>query len=234
MNTVSISDDTCERVYERDGYKCWLCDSPGGTTLEVAHHIDAAAEFPFAMFRDNGTIPHSINKTSHFDNIFPLCAHCHIGYGLRLTFPKWIIVPDEETIRKYIDHEKSDYEDRCLISKTLASRCPIPPRTLPLIDRSKVLYYPLFITQNPSFTKKILRLTSSNWPKSWLGEPTTTIHRAACRGLWESTPVKPITLGRRNWQSGVPQIFQVLIGELINLWGRPIPKRPILKRVKKN
>jgi len=95
-------------------------------------------------------------------------------------------------------------------------------RTLPIIDRSKVRYYPAIIS--PSLPLE--RFNFSRWPKAWLGEPTTVIHRVARRGLLESTPVRPISLGPgRGWQRGVPVVFQALIAELFRLWARPTPAK---------
>jgi hypothetical protein len=57
----------------------------------------------------------------------------------------------------------------------------------------------------------------THWPKPWLGEPTTIIHRASNHGLFgSSNPIQSIRLGRgRMWQTGVPEILRVLVAELI-------------------
>ena len=174
------------------------------------------------MLLQEGTIPYSVDDHFHCDNLFPLCYECYWGYDRR--FPEWLLIPDKETIQKFIDHEKMDYENRYLVSQTSHP----PPRSLPFIDRTKILYHPLMITQNTQIYYGICHSgdpTNSSWPKNWRGEPTLTIHRAACCGLFDSSPIRPISLGRnRKWQTGVPEIFRVLVGELINLWARQLPK----------
>ena len=211
--TETVNKITCELVYRRDGKKCWLCNihSP----IRIVHQInDSEAAFPsFYMYKKNGTIPSFVDNPSHPDNLVPLCYNCHAGFDI--TFPDWILIPDEATLRKYIEHEMMDYEERLLVSQTSRP----PPRSLPLLNRSEILYHPLIITQ--AFTN----YSRGAWPKGWMGEPTTAIHRAARHGLFESTPVRPISLGRRKWQTGVPEVFQLLVGELIRLWARKPPKR---------
>jgi hypothetical protein len=97
-------------------------------------------------------------------------------------------------------------------------------RTFPIINRKEILYHPLIISESLSLRRFD---NSSPWPKVWLGEPATVIHRVARRGLLESTTVWPIRVGGRgrgwHWQRGVPAIFQELIGELFRLWARPTP-----------
>ena len=131
-----------------------------------------------------------------------LCVYCHEGYDA--AFSDWVLIPDKETLRTYIDHEKNDYEQRYLVSK---KSCSVPPRCLPFIVRNKILYHPLIITQ-PTVVRNYLR-GDTHWPKRWLGEPTTVIHRAVCHGLFNSNPIQPLRLGRgRMWQIGVPEIFR--------------------------
>lgn len=79
-------------------------------------------------------------------------------------FPNWILVPHEETIRKYIEHEKQDYEKRSLASRHVS-------RSLPEIDRRQVLYHPLITTYTNGNYKNYFGLTRSfkPWPKPWLG-----------------------------------------------------------------
>ena len=220
--TESVSDTTREHVFERDGHACWLCKHE--TTLHIAHQIDAAASRRFSVFQDNGTIPSKVTDPSHIDNLFPLCPNCHGGYDA--VFPEWILIPDTETLQKYIDHEKIDYEERLFVSQN-PSIGSVPLRSLPFINRHDVLYHPLIISQKYQDFLGSDRRHPPQWPKRWLGEPTTTIHRAARRGLFESTPTQLIQLpgrcGRpgRAWQTGVPEIFWVLVGELIRLWARP-------------
>ena len=218
----TIPEDICERVYERDGYKCWFCCSDD--ELRVVHHIDPFANNQFSMFLQEGTIPHSVDNPFHPDNLFLLCRDCYFGYDHR--FPEWLLIPDKETIQKFIDHEKMDYENRYLVSQTSHP----PPRSLPFIDRTKILYHPLMITHDELHCYN--SICDERWPKNWRGEPTVIIHRAARCGLFHSSPIRPISfqMGRyRKWQTGVPEIFRVLVGELINLWARQPPK--IGKRV---
>ena len=130
-------------------------------------------------------------------------------------------------LETYIEHEKENFEYRCDLRSdspetTTESYLTALHRTLPIINREKILYHPLIIS-------KLLSLrqfdNSSHWPKVWLGEPTTVIHRVARRGLLESTIVQTITLGcqarRWRWQRGVPAVFQKLVWELFRLWARP-------------
>ena len=229
MDTTEISEHTRELVFERNGIEnCWLCGTASNaSTIQISHQIDAAAIHSFSQFQANGTIPASVTSPSHVDNLFPLCPNCHAGYNL--TFPDWVMIPDTETLSKYIDYEKSDYKERSLISQK--SHSIIPPRSLPLLNRNKIFYHPLIITEK--FSENYVRWskhgnTLTHWPKHWLGEPTTTIHRAARRGLFESTPIQAMSLGKHGkpeWQTGVPVIFQKLVGELIRLWARQPPKR---------
>ena len=187
MDTESVPENICEQVFERDGHRCWLCYHE--STLHIAHQIDAAAFHPFYQFRANGlgTIPSSITNLAHPDNLFPFCANCHEGYDA--AFPDWVLIPDKNTLQKYIDHE-NNYQQRYLISQKSPSS--VPPRSLPNIDRSEILYHPLIITQ---ITTKCYLSGDKNWPRHWLGEPTTTIHRAAHRGLFNSTSIHPMRLG---------------------------------------
>ena len=221
----SVTESTRKDVFERDGRQCWLCnrDILG---LHVAHHIDASEFHSFSRFQENGTIPSVVTDPSHCDNLFPLCPHCHVAYSA--TFPQWVLIPDEETLQTYINHEKNDYEQRHSMVSSDSSDS-VPPRSLPPIDRTKILYHPLIITHQ---YKSLLanRFNSLQWPKHWPGEPTTVIHRAARRGLFESTPVQPFRFpGKRlgcgrGWQTGVPENFQILVGELIRLWARHPPR----------
>ena len=179
-----------------------------GLTLHI--RFEAVEEEALTSFKDNGTLPATVTDPSHRDNLFPLCSSCHRAYDAG-SLPSWILIPDVPTLEKYIRHEKENYDHRYLISR--ATTVPPPEsllRTLPVIDslRSSVFYW----------------FNSLRWPKVWLGEPTTVIHRVARRGLLESTPVRPISLGKgRGWQRGVSAVFQVLVRELFRLWARPSP-----------
>ena len=209
-----ITESTHDLVFDRDGYACWLCGDTT-TSINIAHQIQAAASrHPFPLFKANGTI--AIPDLSHPDNLLPLCPTCHSEYDL--TFPEWIMVPDADTLKQYLEHEKEDYDHRLHVS--LTSQICLP-RTLPSIDRMKVFYHPAILS-----TYVNLQKYKSEWPKHWLGEPTTVIHRAAWCGLLDSTPIQPIQLGlgNRTWHRGVQPIFQTLIGELIRLWARPAPR----------
>ena len=217
-NADSIT-DTCELaklVYECGGNKCWLC---GDTSFAVGivHHIHPKAwRSPFPAYLANGLIPKHFDL-SHPDNLIPLCRSCQTSYDA--DFPEWILVPDTDTLKKYIEHEKKDYDLRFLISQS--STNSVPPRTLPLIDRTQVTYYPLFLSPH----LHLPRFEFDHWPKNWLGEPTAVIHRATWRGLLNPSPIQPIRLpvGPRMWQRGVPAIFQILVVELVRLWTRPVP-----------
>lgn len=214
MDRESVSEHTPELVLERDGENCWLCGS--GIAIQISHQIDPAAIRPFAQFRANETIPAFVSSPSHVDNLFPLCSNCRTGYDL--TFPDWVLVPDTETLNKYINHEKQNYEERYQRYLLSPSPFPISPRTLPPLDRNKIFYHPLFTTEESA---KFYLNGDTNWPKRWLGEPTTTIHWAARHDLFDSTPIRPISLGNgRQWQTGVPDIFRKLIEELTRLWAR--------------
>jgi len=211
LELEGIPETTRDLIFERDGYACWLC---GDTShLNIAHQIHASAfRHPFPLFKENGTI--SIPDLSHSDNLFPLCPSCHTGYNL--AFPNWIMVPDADTLRKYLEHEEEDYNYR---QKSLESL----PRTLPSIDRTKVLYHPAILsTQFQVHMSKVKPV--SRWRKHWLGEPTTVIHRAAWHGLLDSNPIQQIRSGRRTFQRGVPPVFQSLIGDLVRLWARAAPR----------
>jgi hypothetical protein len=225
-NGSELPDYIRRKVFQRDGEICWFC----GTSymLDISHQIDAVEEEAFARFQDNGTLP-GMMSLSHEDNLFPLCRNCQARYDAG--FPDWIIIPDVTTLKKYIRHEEENYDYR----RNLISQATTVPtdsesllRTLPIINRSKILYHPLIISSLlPSHT---FNYNSCRWPKVWLGEPTTVIHRVARRGLLESTPVEPITLGKgRKWQRGVPAVFQLLVGTLVRLWARPTPVKGQLR-----
>ena len=213
----SIDDSIRAKVFERDGHVCWLCNHK--YALVVAHQIDAAAFEHFFEFKKNGTIPPTVSDLDHPDNLISLCANCRFGYDA--SFPDWLLIPDEETLQKYIDHEIFDYEVRKSLPVT--AHKPPPIRSLPSIDRSTILYHPLIIMKDhTAFTTH-----HPQWPKRWMGEPTTVIHRAARRGILESTPTTSFDLpgslpGRRTWHTGVPEGFQVLVGKLIRLWARKL------------
>ena len=121
----------------------------------------------------------------------------------------------------YINHEKMDYEQRCMPSFP-------PPRSLPILDRKFFLYHPLIISHDyGAFT----RYSSLKWPKNWMGEPTTVILRAS-RGMLAPTPVQQFSIAGRGRgpasgksQTGIPDIFRLLVTELISLWARPPPQK---------
>lgn len=218
----SVSELTRQKVFERDGERCWMCESKIRKILNIAHQIPAVEVEAFKNFKSDGTLPATLTNLSHADNLFPLCSNCHNLYDIG-AFPDWIMMPDIATIEKYITHEKQNYDSRLLLATQSTTSESNLRRTLPIINRTKVLYHPAIISPNlPLNTFKF-----SRWPKNWLGEPTTVIHRVARRGLLESSPVQPIFVGRGNlkvgWQRGVPTAFQLLIGELFRLWARPTP-----------
>ena len=219
-STETVIERTCEEVYQRDGSKCWLCNRLD--PIQITYHINEEALDTFSMCTDNGTIPSFVDSLEHPDNLFPLCYNCQARYDK--VFPDWLLIPDEVTLRKYIEHEKLDFEKRLVSQKF---RYGPLPRSLPLITRSEILYHPLIITQ--PFTKSLSYYGRVAWPKCWLGEPTMTIHRAARCGLFESNPIRPIRLRHNShitkWQTGVPEVFQLLVGELTRLWARKLPKR---------
>jgi hypothetical protein len=216
-NHTSVTKATRELVFARDGYECWLCGdvSPTNGTINITHQIHAAASnHPFPLFKANGTI--AIPNLSHQDNLFPLCTSCYTGYNLE--FPEWIITPDTDTLNKYLEHEEEEYDHRLLVSQT--SRTSLP-RTLPSIDRTKVFYHPAILSPN----LQLQRFDVSKWPKHWLGDPTTVIHRAAWHGLFDSNPIAPIRVGRKSvWKRGVQPVFQDQVAKLVRLWARPVPK----------
>jgi hypothetical protein len=88
--------------------------------MTIVHQIPADDGYggtAFSHFQADKTIP-SLDKSvtsSHPDNLFALCANCREGYDA--AFPDWVLIPDEETLHKYIDHEKNDYEQRYLVSQ---------------------------------------------------------------------------------------------------------------------
>ena len=213
-----VDEHTRDVVLDRDGDACWLCGDTSTASINIAHHIHAAAsKHPFPSLKDNGTI--AIPHLSHPDNLLPLCPTCHTKYDS--TFPEWIMVPDVDTLKQYLEHEKEDYDHRLYISQTSQK---FLPRTLPSIDRTKVLYHPAILSTHLDLEMYF----KSKWPKHWLGDPTTVIHRAAWHGLLDSTPVQPVRLGFGDrafqWQRGIQPDFQILIGKLIRLWARPVPK----------
>ena len=114
-----------------------------------------------------------------------------------------------------------DYEQRCMPSFP-------PPRSLPILDRKFFLYHPLIISHDyGAFT----RYSSLKWPKNWMGEPTTVILRAS-RGMLAPTPVQQFPIAGRGRgpasgksQTGIPDIFRLLVTELISLWARPPPQK---------
>jgi hypothetical protein len=74
----TLSDLTCEAVYQRDGMKCWMCEDPRHT--KITHLINAEALNTFDMYQDNGTIPKYIDDPSHPDGLLPLCYNYLAGY----------------------------------------------------------------------------------------------------------------------------------------------------------
>lgn len=90
------------------------------------------------------------------------------------------------------------------------------------------LYHPLIISHDyGAFT----RYSSLKWPKNWMGEPTTVILRAS-RGMLAPTPVQQFPIAGRGRgpasgksQTGIPDIFRLLVTELISLWARPPPQK---------
>ena len=185
-----ISEQLSEKVFERDGRKWWLCNSEVDL-VHIMRQIDDLTAF--SRFRENATIPFLTANPSHPENLFPFCVYCHEGYDA--AFSDWVLIPDsKETLRTYIDHEKNDYEQRYLVSQKSCSVRRPEQNSLPSSDH------------NPANSSKKL---FTHWPKRWLGEPTTIIHRAVCHGLFNSNPIQPLRLGRgRMWQIGVPDILR--------------------------
>ena len=218
-----VSPSTYDRVLERDGECCWLCTNEPHNIMadvHVAQLIDTTSNQWFTQCQQNGTIPTSVTNVDHQDNLVPLCPSCHSSFD-DAGFPGMDFRPwHKKQIQKYIDHEKSDYEQRLLLSNP---NSPVP-RSLPTIDRSTVLYHPLILTHHHSHLIQAPR--SLQWPKPWLGEPTLAIHRAASRGILDSNPIRPFLLpgGGRKWQTGVPKVFQTLITKLTSLWAKQPPK----------
>jgi hypothetical protein len=212
-----ITESIRDAVFDRDGESCWLCGDET-TGVNISHQIHAAAfRHPFSSFKANGTI--GIPDLSHPDNLIPLCGSCHIAYDM--PFPEWIMVPDADTLRQFIDHELNDYERR---QSPQAGSLQGQGRTLPDIDRKKVLYHPVVLYDKFNTTKKI----ATDRPIHWQGDPTTVIHRSAWHGLLDSNPIQPIHLGMgatsRTFHRGIQPIFPSLIGKLIRLWARPVPR----------
>jgi len=73
----SVSENTRERVFERDGERCLLCEESYQKGLDISHQIEAAEEEAFARFKTDGTLPDTVTDPSHKDNLFPLCSSCH-------------------------------------------------------------------------------------------------------------------------------------------------------------
>ena len=209
-DSEDVTEGTRDEVFHRDGQACWLCGD-NTTTVNIAHQIHAtAAKHPFLSFQENGTI--SLPNLSHSDNLIPLCPTCHTAYDL--AYPEWIMVPDTDTLNHYIEHEENDYNHRKKDSH---------PRTLPSIDKTKIKYHPMIL--HPDFNLGRIR-SSCKWPKQWLGEPTTVIHRVAWHGLLCSNPIRQLKgPSRRQFNSGVLPIYQILLGNLMRLWARPAPGR---------
>ena len=165
----------------------------------------------FSWFRENATIPSLTANPSHPENLFPLCVYCHEGYFFWLGSHTWC----KETLHTYIDHEKNLYEQRYLVSQKSRS---VPPRSLPFIVRNKFSA----ITQ-PTVVRNYLP-GDTHWPKRWLGEPATVIHRAAvCHGLFQFQPYPTSSLGTwqnvaNNWCSRY--FFGTLVGEPIGFVGK--------------
>ena len=135
MDSESVPEHTREFIFECDGERCWLCHFD--SNIHIAHQIDAAAQYAFSQYHENGIIPLETTNVCHRDNLFPLCPICHAGYDL--SFPSWVLIPDGDTLQKYIYYEKKNYEERYLISKSSPS-VRVPPWSLPKIDRNQVLY----------------------------------------------------------------------------------------------
>jgi hypothetical protein len=161
MDDEDVTDSTRDKVFKRDGKVCWLCGDPS-PIVNIAHQIHtAASEHPFPLFKANGTI--TIPDLSHPDNLFPLCPSCHAGYDS--TFPEWIMIPDTDTLHQYLEHEKKDFDHRQLSEVSL-------PRTLPSIDRTKVIYHPSILSTQ--FYLQRLGI-GSELPKHWPGLPPSSI-----------------------------------------------------------
>lgn len=207
-----ITDTIRDAVFERDGDDCWLCGEV--SHIHIAHQIAASAfRHPFPLFKANGTI--DIPDLSHPDNLIPLCPTCYVGYDS--SFPDWIMVPDADTLRHYINYEKEDYERRQGSQGPGSLQGALQGRTLPSIDRTKVLYYPMILRDDFR-----LRRIEVDWPKHWQGDPTTVIHRSAWHGILDSNPIRPIGLGfgGRIFNRGIDPLYPGLIRELMRLWSR--------------
>ena len=131
-------------------------------------------------------------------------------------FPSWILTPDESTLQKYIQHEKTWINYQYLISQA-ATIC-IPPRSL-LVDHSfkpfpsliglKQDWSPLLLYQSTIISPS-LPLQRFDFP---VGQRLGLVNNdcnSSCSSRW-STPVRPIFLGSRGWQRGVPVVFQALV-----------------------
>jgi len=175
-------------------------------------------ENKFISFQEMGVIPPTLTHLAHADNLIPLCATCHECFdGDR---PYWAMLPTEDIIDLFIDHERNDYIRR----EAAARRGLQQQRSLPVII-DEVLYVPYFLHESIAEG-----LQPGNWPKAWGGAPAMAILKAA---VASNTPCPSQTIRTPlgvDVRLGIPGEIRTKVTELVVLWSRPDPEPVRLRR----
>ncbi|RPB23676.1 hypothetical protein L211DRAFT_235571 [Terfezia boudieri ATCC MYA-4762] len=221
VGSASFTDPTSttkSEVAEREGGTCWLCgriDDDSGA-LEVAHHISRIAIRRFLYYKGINVLPATLTHLAHPDNLILLCTVCHHAFDA--AHPSWVMVPTEETLNVYIQHEQRDYQSR----RQAGLRGERQLRTLPNIDKGVVLYQPCILSEGFPLMEPSLK--PSTWPKIWGGEPTAVIIKALL-GLFQ--PCEPQAISRPGHEDvtiSVPGALDTKCAQLNKLWSRPPPQ----------
>jgi hypothetical protein len=111
------------RIRQRDKM-CWLCE--GNPGLDISHQINIAENEAFVDFR----------PMEHFQSTLTHLMQTIYSRFAQMTkfFPDWILIPDESTLEKYIQHEDENYDYRCNLVPHWRESLQ---RTLPIIDRTQ-------------------------------------------------------------------------------------------------
>ena len=191
-----VSPSTYDRVLERDGECCWLCSNEPHNIMadvHVAQLIDTTSNQWFTQCQQNGPIP--TTNVDHQDNLVPLCPSCHSSFD-DAGFPGMDFRPwHKKTIQKYIDHEKSDYEQRLLLS---TPNSPVPRslsnnwsehRSLPSLDTHSPSLPPYTSSPLSTVAKTLVGRTNLgyspgcfSWDIGFQPYPTVSFARGAENG----------------------------------------------------
>lgn len=154
-------------------------------------------------------LPASLTHLDHEDNLITLCGNCRTLYNTPV--PHWVMIPDHDTLDKYIAHERADFESRC----TAAEQGISQPRTLPTIDRQSVRYYPFIMNRSMQLPGNV---QISDWPMPWLGDPIAALVKGVGGMFQPFTEMTTVHETGEDLQLGAQDDLRERVVELLDNW----------------